>query len=101
MDDINIQFEDIDINREEQDGFVQVGSRVKNQKFIIIKLSKNQEFPPHVFKEGSNVKNFIPKNFKSSKNRDISNMFSWYQAKITNRDTRFKITLVEIQELKK
>ena len=61
MDDINIQFEDIDINREEQDGFVQVGSRVKNQKFIIIKSSKNQEFSSHVLKVGSNIKNLFLK----------------------------------------
>ena len=55
-----------------------------------MKSSNNQEFPPHVFKEVSNIKNCIPKNFKSSKNQDISNTFSWYQARIKNRDTRFK-----------
>ena len=77
-------------HRGEQDVFFQVGSRIENTKFIIMKSSKNQEIPPHVFKEESNINNCIPKNFKSSKNQDISNTFSWYQARIKNRDTRFK-----------
>ena len=85
-------------NRREQDGVFQVGSRIENQKFIIMKSSKNQEFPPRVSKKGSNIKHFIPKNVKSSKNQDISNTFSWYQERIKIQD--LKMTLVKIQELK-
>ena len=49
--------------RGEQDRFFQVKSRIENHKFIIMKSSKNQEFSPHVFQEGSNIKNFIAKVF--------------------------------------
>ena len=36
------------------------------------------------------IKNCIPKHFKLSKNQEISNSFSWYQARIKHQDTRFK-----------
>ena len=81
-------------NREEQDEFLEVGTRIKNQELLNLDSSKNQESLKVQEFPQSRIKNFFPSFLISSKNQERGNQNSWGQAGvgtwISGRDNKFK-----------
>ena len=97
--DINgLKIMEVFIPREEQDDFLEVGTRIKISEFSKMGSSKNQEFWKAQEFQQSRIKILFQIFLISSKNQESQNSNSWYQAGVktwnSGRGKRFK------QELK-
>ena len=63
-------------NREEQDEFLEVGTRIKNQELLNLDSSKNQEFLKVQEFQQSRIKNIFLIFLISSKNQERGNQNS-------------------------